>query len=248
MSRLKVHVLNFHSIHSHIEIVLENMSATPSTYYSVNRWYPAMTYWSRSPQSFIKQASSVFSFEIDEDPNAVIAEWRNFWLKTECEASILGHNCSVSAQWFLKRFANIPEPNLSNISFNHFFLGIVWPSFIPSLVTLPGRVFSNAKFYINAMHHPEIAAKYSRLFLYTTMAAAIFAFAASAFLLAASVAVLSTGLATLASVGCAAVGIASSVAFFKSYNTLSAKNIYEDLKKSPNTEDAPSLVQEVSMA
>ena len=232
MAEIKVHVLNFHNIFSHIEIVLENTSTEPHTYYGLNRWDKPNVGWSIiGPEQCIAEASSIYSFDIDANPDEITEEWIKYWSKTESEASILGDNCGVAAQWFLSEFAGIPKPNLSNVSWNHFILGIIWPSFIPCPVTLPGRIMSNAKFYIEARNNPEIANQYTRLFLYTSMALATFMLAASIFAIAVAATILTGGIAAIAIAGCTAVGIASTYGFFKAHNILSAKDISDKMKK-----------------
>ena len=226
---IRVHVLNFHSIFPHIEIVLENTST--KTYYGINRWELPENGWSQKPQSYITSASSVYTFDIDADPNTIVQNWRKYWSETEEEASILGNNCAVAAQWFLTEFAAIPSPNLSNVSFNHLAFGIVWPSIIPCPVTLPGRIMSNVKFHVEARHHPEMADQYSKLFLYASIALAVLALSASIFALSVAATVLTGGIATLA-ITCSIIGIvASSYGFFQATNFLSAKGIGDELKK-----------------
>ena len=232
MAKIKVHVLNFRSICSHIEIVLENTSTEPHTYYGINRWEEPSHNWSiNGPEQYIEKASSTYSFDIDANPDDITNRWRKYWSKTEREASILGENCAVTAQWFLTEFAGIPKPNLFNVSWNHLALGIIWPSFIPCPVTLPGRIMSNAKFHIEARNNPEIANQYTHLFLYTSMALATFMFAASVFAIAVAATILSGGIAAIAIAGCAAVGVASTYGFFKAHNILSAKNISAEMKE-----------------
>ncbi|RUR05648.1 hypothetical protein [Legionella sp. km772] len=157
------------------------------------------------------------------------------------DASILSKNCAVAAQWFLTEFAGIPKPSLSNVSWNHLIFGIVWPSFIPCPMILPGRIMSNTKFHIEARTNPEMAHQYSRLFLYTSMALATLVFAASVFALVVAATILSGGMAALAITGCAAVGIVSTYGFFKAHNILSAKNISAELKK---TDERHPLIQD----
>jgi hypothetical protein len=226
MAKIKVHVLNFHDIFSHIEIVLENTSTEPHTYYGVNRWDAPQNQWDiGGPKKYIEEASSAYSFDIEADPYKIVARWRKYWKDTWDDASILGENCAVAAQWFLTEFAGIPKPDLSNVSWNHLIFGIVWPSFIPCPVTLAGRIMSNAKFHIEIRDNPEIANQYSHLFLYTSMSLAALVLGASAFALAVAATILSGGTAALAISGCIAVGMGSTYGFFKAYNTLSAKNI-----------------------
>ncbi|GEM_PF-2356193 len=232
MSRIKVHVLNFHGIFSHIEIVLENTSTVPSRYYGINRWEAPEYGWSiNGPKQYIKQAGSTYSFEIDAEPAKIISRWDEYWKKTESEASVLGKNCAVAAQWFLTEFAGIPKPNLSNVSWNHLALGIIWPSFIPCPVTLPGRIMSNAKFHIESRTNPEVANQYTHLFLYASMALATLMFSASIFAIAVAATILSGGIAAVAIAGCAVVGVASTYGFFKAHNILSAKHISAEMKK-----------------
>ena len=230
MASIKVHVLNFHGIFSHIEIVLENTTTQPPSYYGVNRWSIPENEWSnKGPDAIITEASSTFSFHIQADPQELVHRWRQYWLETESEAGITSNNCAVAAQWFLSEFAGIPKPNLSNVSFNLLILGILWPSFIPCPVVLPGRIMSNAKFHIEAREHPEIANAYSRLFLYASMALAVLVFSASVVALGVASTLLTGGFAALAITGgCIAVGLVSTHGFFKANNLLSAKNISDE--------------------
>ena len=84
---------------------------------------------------------------------------------------------------------------------------------------------SNAQFYINTRDNPEAVNQYSRLFLYTSMSLAVLAFAASITGLAVAATILTGGLAGIAITGCIFAGIASTYAFFKAYNVLSAQSI-----------------------
>lgn len=226
MANIKVHVLNFHSIWSHLEVVLENTSIEPHAFYRINRWARPLSNWrQRGPNQLINIAGSVFSFEIEADPNQITRKWRDYWYDTLGEVGILSKNCAVAVQWFLTEFAGVPKPSMSNLSWNHLAFGIMWPSFISCPATLSGRVMSNAKFHINARMKPEQAEKYSRLFLYTSMAMASLVFVASMFALAVAATVLTGGLAGVAIGACAVVGLASTSGFFSAYNKLSAKNI-----------------------
>jgi len=245
MDNITVHVLNFHGLFSHIELVLENTSTDPHTYYGINRWADPTNYWSVDGglKEIIDMASSTFKFDIKADPAVITKEWNEYWKSTEDSASILGNNCAVAAQWFLTKFAGVPEANLSNLSGNHLALGIIWPSFIPCPVTLPGRVMSNVKFYKEAQNHPDEAAQYSKLWLYNGLAigAVLFVASATGFGLAVGLAVglLQLGLAAVAVAGC----MASSHLFFKSYNILSAQNLNAEVKpvEPDTTEAVPSV-------
>lgn len=132
-SNIKVHVLNFHHVWSHIEIVLENTSVQPSTYYCVNRWSSPYFEWHEAKGYFavdkIAEANSTYSFDIEADPQQITDSWRAYYFSTNKEASVLGDNCAVAAQWFLSEFANIPKPNLRNLSVNHLALGILCLAF-----------------------------------------------------------------------------------------------------------------------
>lgn len=237
MARIKVHILNFHSIFSHIDIVLENTSTKPHSYYGINRWAEPMNEWYRQsffcrPDVYMNSASSIYSFEINANPNEITKRYIKYWFDTNNESSIFDINCAVDVQWFLAEFAGVPKPNLSNISFNHLISGIIWPSFIPCPVTLPGRIMSNAKFYSEAINHPEIASKYTRLFLYTCMTISILAIKASIFAISLAAIILSGGIAGVAIAGSAAVGVASAYGFFAAHNKLSAKIIADDINQS----------------
>jgi hypothetical protein len=243
MARIKVHVLNFHFIWSHVELVIENTSITPHEFYNVNLWEKPKDKWSSSPYYFneiIQSASSTYSFDIlDADPETMVNRWIEYWNITYPDAGIFGNNCAVAAQWFLSEFAGIPKPSLSNVSLNHLAFGIFWPSFVPCPITLPGRIMSNMKFHIDAREHPEIAAQYSKLFLYTSLSLASLLFVGSMFALAVAATVLTGGLADLAIAGCAAVGLGSGCGFFKAFNTLSAQNAVESLEMTGNHNHVP---------
>lgn len=243
---IKVHILNFHSIHSHIEIVLENTSTQPHTWYGINRWAEPSSEWSvNGAKNMLELASSTYSFDINADPDEITKSWKKYWSDTRKIANPLGENCAVATQWFLTKFADIPQPDLSNVSWNHLALGIVWPSFIPCPITLPGRIMSNAKFHIEAKNHPEIANQYRTLFLYTSMAVAALVIAASIFALGVAATFLSGGIAAVAITGCVAVGIASSYGFFKAHTIISAQKIGGELNKPDEQlsflQDDPSL-------
>ncbi len=231
MASIKVYVLNFHGLFSHVEIVLENTSTEPHTYYNINRWATPQDEWWGGPQRYIEWASSIYSFDIDANPDEITQSWKKYWHSTQREASILGKNCAVAAQWFLTEFAGIPKPNLSNVSWNHLAFGIIWPSFIECPVTLPGRIMSNAKFHVEAKTNPELTRNYTYLFLYTSMALAALMLAASVFSLMLAATILSGGLAGVVIAGCVIASIGSTYGFFKAHNRVSAKSIGDSLEK-----------------
>lgn len=180
MAQIKVHLLNFHGpFNSHIEIVLENLSDKNRGFYNLDRWSTPLKTWGKKPEGYIANASSVYSFDIIADPYDITNSWINYWYDTEEDARVLGDNCAVATQWFLSKFAGIPQPGSSNFSLNYLSCGVVWPSFIPCFVTLPGRILSNAKFHLEAKNNPEMAAQYSRLLEYIYKALAVLAFAVS---------------------------------------------------------------------
>lgn len=251
MAIIQVNILNQHQLsHSHIEVLLKDITnevvEESAPYYFMNRWSliePAIdweTWHNDYAESFLRSASSVYTFEIEvNDPKEICEAWHQYWTdaqKSSRVLGILGKNCAVSVQWFLTRFAKVPEPNLSNVSWNYAGFGLLWPSFLPIPVTLPGRVMSNAKFYIEAREtakNPDKARtkQHSRLFLYTSMSLSTLAFAGSVFALTLALNILSGGLAALAIGGCVVVGLASTYCFFKARNYLSAKNIIEKHQK-----------------
>ncbi len=222
---IKVHVLNFHGIFSHIEIVLENTSTNPHTYYGLNRWETPENEWGEKAKQNIEMADSICTLEIDADPNKIVKEWKAYWEKTKDSSSILGNNCAVAAQWFLTEFAKIPAPNLSNYSANHLAMGIVWPSYIPCPITLPGRVMSNTEFYTEVKGYNSLTIEYSDLYYRTIMALAALTFTTSVVALTLAAIILSGGIAGLAIAGFSMTGFASSHVFFESNARLTAKKM-----------------------
>jgi hypothetical protein len=229
MAKIEVHVLNFHGIWSRIEIVLKNTSTIPATYYGINSLANPSNQWEvHGLQSSIDEANSIYSFDIDANPDEIAKNWQNYWLNTD-----IGKNGALAAQWFLTAFAGIPKPDLSNVSVNHLAFGIMWPSFIPCPMMLPGRVMSNAKFYIEAKNHPEQAAKYTRLFLYASMALGVLTFAASMLALSLAIIILGGGIiGSLVITTSILAGLTSAYGFFKAYNISSAKDVTKKLNNS----------------
>ena len=229
MAKIIVHLLNFHSVASHVAIVVENTSTKPPTFYELDRWKEPKDDWNQEAKSIIAKASSKYSFNIDANPNEIVTKWNNYWKGTKGE--LLGNNCAVATQWFLSEFADVPQPNISNISVNHVMFGTLWPSLIPCPVLLPGRVMSNAKFYLDARNHPEIVGHYSKLFLYSSITIAAIALTAAARNIASTNPASQNGLFGIIS------GVSSYV-FFKSINLLSAKKIAEEVEeRSDKVED-----------
>lgn len=236
MARIQVHILNFHGPWSHTELLLENLSKKPHTYYFIDRWSAPENHWHsyatpEIAQQELEKASAIYSFEIKANARSIMSDWKIYWRSTEKNAFILGDNCGVATQWFLQRFAGVPKLDLSNISLNHFVMGIFWPSFVPCPVTLPGRVMSHAKFHLNIKNNPEKARQYSQLFLYTCFAISLLTISVTLFELSEALnpanptPTISPIITTMA---CAA----GTYGFFNTYNLHSAKQIANDLKKS----------------
>lgn len=240
MANIKVYLLNFHRICSHIEIVLEDTTSKPHTFYRINRWSEPLKRWATDGhQSLFEQASSVFSFDIKANPDEIVKQWEIYFWSTADNADICAKNCADAAQWFLTEFASIPKPSLENVSWNHLALGLVWPSFIPCPITLPGRIFSNAKFYIEIRDNPELLKHYIRYFLYTALAFSALIFAASFSAIAILASDLTDKKEALAIVACATSFVGSTYSFFKARNKLSAHNIASALTS--KTETMPLL-------
>lgn len=234
MPTIKVHLLIFHGLFSHIEIVLENTSSKEKEFYRINRWEtdPPNHSWDsdyelNSCKKYIQEASSVFSFNIEANPDEITREWINYWNKTQQTASIFGNNCAVATQWFLNKFANIPDPDFLYVSLNHLAFGILWPSLIPCFAMSPGRIMSYTKFWIEAKENPQLLAKYSYLILNIYMALTLLIWGFSVLALSIAASVLSGGIASIAVVACVTFGAVSAYGFFKAYN-LSSKKIISD--------------------
>ena len=236
MPTIMVHLLNFHGPVTHTEIMLEDVSKKPSTYYSINQWAPPDVlgfstadsfeqYNGVSPLAIIDQASSTFNFEIEAEPFDIALRWAAYYLKTLPKAGIITHNCGDAAQWFLTRYANIPAPNFYStpVSINHLAFGIFVPSFIPVGVTLPGRVMSNAKFHISARDNPQAANQYSDLFLNICLAITALSIAVSVTGIILASIFLTGGLGIGVITACVVVGAASSCGLFATINARAAK-------------------------
>ena len=232
MSNIKVYILNFHRIFSHIEILLENTSVQPHEYYIINRWDDYIPNdWCPSRNYSKYHADSIYSFDIEACPEEIVQKWKEYHQNTADNASIFGNNCAVAVQWFLTEFAGIPEPSLLNVSWNHLALGIIWPSFIPCPVTLPGRIMSNAKFYIEAKNNHQLINEYGSLFIYTKMALATLMFATSVFAITVAASILTGGILAGVITGCVAISLTSTYGFFRAHNLLSAQKISTEMKK-----------------
>ena len=244
MAKLKVTILNFHSLFSHLEILLEDTSTTPSTYYVINQWDPAQSAFTNRISGAIgskyqEEASSTFSFEIEEDPKEIIKAWRDYQRKTLPDACISSYNCADAGQWFLNKYAHVPNPRpfAPPYTVNHVIMGIFLPSYMPIGITLPGRIMDNAKFHINARKIPDHAPRFSDLSLKIGIAVAAFAIAACiAGIIAASI-FLTGGLSALVITSCVVAGALSTNGLFKPANVLAARNIAKDVKNPGNYPD-----------
>ena len=230
MTAITVHLLNFHGLFSHTEIVLEN--EIDHSLYLINQWDTALDSFSNCSRykENISQASSKYTFRIDANPNEISSRWIERYEKTLSKANLLTQNCADAAQWFLHQFANIPHPKAfsSPVSLNHLTLGLFLPSFIPIGIMLPGRIMDNAKFYVEARKNRTLINQYSSLRLAVTTAIAVLAVASClAGIIMASI-FLSGGLCMLAVGGAAIAGAISSYGLFSTTNTIAAK---EFLKK-----------------
>lgn len=110
--------------------MLENVST--NEYYFIFRFREPKLEWrggevlGKLLPSMISRASATFAFLIkDKYPNYIIDQYRSWYYQTALEANPYGNNCAVAAQWFLNKFADIPEPGLSNISVNRLALGVM---------------------------------------------------------------------------------------------------------------------------
>lgn len=152
MAKIKVHLLNYHSVFSHIEILLEH---TPTkgcpVYYTIDRTSkPGKVFSKNNLKPYHNDVSSTFTFEIDADPTSIITKWNTYYFESKHQSGLFYYNCADATQWFLHEFANIPNPSFLTlpISTNLLTMGIFIPSFLPTGITLPGRVMDNAKFHI----------------------------------------------------------------------------------------------------
>ena len=149
---IKVHLLNYYGVTSHVEICLEYSDINEdgileTKYLTMNRWAAPTPWLLRYWQQF-ENADEKISFEINADPNIIYTQWHQYWYDSAKNSSIVGNNCAVASQWFLTKYCNIPEPCTSGLNINHMALGVCWPSFIHCPILLPGRVFDNAQFYL----------------------------------------------------------------------------------------------------
>ncbi len=235
MSKINVILLNFHGVTSHVEILLEDLSAKTKTYYTINRWSPPDNAFTEldEVEDYISLASSVYRFKIEADPEEIAAEWNTYYHATRPKAHLLGFNCADAAQWFLSRFADIPEPHFYNtpITVNHLAMGLVWPSFLPFGTTLPGRIMSNAKFHVDARNNPLAAKRYSYLYLNVCIAASALGIAVGI----AGITLASLYLAGALSVGIimggALLGAISSYSFIAHVNAKATKQIATKFSK-----------------
>jgi hypothetical protein len=176
MANIKVHVLNFHGITSHIQIILENISETPTTYYCIDRARGApedkfsheASELAARYKRYLKQADEIVDFIIDADPAAIIQSWKEYYKAASAQEAfycqyvdpvaaafvgLLTNNCADTVEWFLKRFAHIPKTScLDNrpLKMDHVVFGLRVPSCFPIGVTLPDKVMDNVKTYVES--------------------------------------------------------------------------------------------------
>lgn len=151
---ITVRVINFHYIHSHIELLLEYKNENEPFYYNINCWRPAVNGWETEYNPLFDAFDnfrSDYIFKIHADPNKIVKDWYSYQKKHYGIGSIFNENCAVAVQKFLTHFADIPAPSSTdpeNTSWNHVLLGFIWwPSYVPCPIMLPGRVMDNVKFH-----------------------------------------------------------------------------------------------------
>lgn len=147
---VRVHVINRHSVHSHIEIVLEDPLRGADRYYNINRWVdePAETWNCICPLNYYTPGEdSVYSFDtLVEDPDALIRKWKAYHeVQSSSAFDILNENCAVAVKKFVEKNLKVQDLTEAPDTWNHFIFGIMWPSFIPFPITLPGRVMDQIK-------------------------------------------------------------------------------------------------------
>lgn len=231
MATIRVNLLNWHwPVFTHISIMLENISKSPTEYMLMERWnheFPMLWETNHSHLWKMNEASYKYTFEIEADPEEIANEWRTFKHNTP---NMINNNCGDGAQWFLQRFANIPAPSCFSapLTLNHFALGIFLPSFCPVGITLPGRVVDNAKFHLKTREDADILPyQYSTLLLKIGIAATLLASATSIIGLIAATTYLSSSI--LAISAWTVAGTLSTVGLFKSVNTLASVNLASEL-------------------
>src|SRR5579872_5070297 len=128
---IKVHVLNFWSvIGSHSEIILEaknrrfykiNIGSYPKAFAQIN---------DRSCLNSLENASEIKTIEIQGDLEQIIFEWNGRY--REKNFNCFTNNCAHTVEWFLGRFAYIPESKCCDQPYtcNYLCCGLFAPSFL----------------------------------------------------------------------------------------------------------------------
>ena len=175
MAKIRVHLMSWHGVFSHIDIMLENKSVSPTTYYYINQWSkPALGFERQlkviaasevidaNASDIINASSTTYVFDIESDPALIAKAWGDYY---HTAAHVIDNNCAVAAQWFLSEFANVPPPSpvSAPINLNQLALALFIPNFIQVGITLPARIMDNTKFYIEAQKTPDLTAQYSNL-------------------------------------------------------------------------------------
>ena len=235
MAKIMVHLMNWHGIFSHIDIMLENRSVSPSTYYYINQWArPALRFEHQlkviaaseiidaDASEIINASSATYPFEIEADPEQVVMAWVEYYHNMALKE--IENNCTIAAQWFLGKFANIPAPNLISapINLNQLTLALFIPKFNPIVgITRPAHIMNNAKFYMEARKTPDLTKQYSILFLQVCAAIGWLALASSLEEINAASRCLSNPADLVASAHCA--DASHRFGLFKAQNTLAAR-------------------------
>ncbi|GGI88288.1 hypothetical protein [Legionella impletisoli] len=232
MAIINVYLLNWHYVlFSHLEVVLENTSSNPYTYFRINGWRrrPELifSYSSEKYLKLINSANSIYSFSIEANPKEIIDGWYQYCYR-KVYPELTKNNCADATQWFLKKFANIPDPRAFSAPFslNYFCLGFFVPSILPIGITLPGRVMDNAKFHIEARKTRSVLARYQTLLFYSLIGVALLVSLSSLVGLVLAASLLSSGLAAITISTCTVAGGLSTYGLFKTMNALAAKTMF----------------------
>lgn len=234
---ITVSLLNFHGFNSHIEILLHYVENGVNHFYVINQWAPASNHIMKSTTGLkqhpnYREASSRFSFKIEADPNEIADNWFRRYYSRQAYANIITENCADATQWFLKKYAAIPNPTFysNHLSLNHLILGLMLPSFIPIGITLPGRIMDNAKFHMHVRNNADTIKQYNELLLNLCRASCALLFLGSVAGIAVAVVFLSQALlALVVTASLLAAGVAA-YGFFKSHNKIAAKELVKRIE------------------
>lgn len=243
-TQLQVYLLNFHGIHSHLEVLIKN--PLTQRYYVINRWeQPTRTFISEracEAKARLTEAGAIYAFTITAVPQVIVEQWRRYYAETAARATICGSNCADAAQWFLTTICQVPPPSYLSLplSINHVAVGIMLPSVVPIGLTLPGRVMSNAIFHLEIRNNPERFFQYSKLALTVCAALSYLTIAAGLIGLGAAITALSGISCIGGGLGACSVIALGGKGFFKSVNTLGGQIKAEQVKHAGKTLEVSS--------